>query len=161
MLSSFDASLLVAVTTPDAGTHVTKRPQQCWAVSLSAVNACLSTGRQHPPDHGWQGNKAIPGRATRPPDYRGYSQGNGEIVDTRPALRVELEEVSDDVLGAMCNWGLASYDAVHALSAIYAGAPAMVTLVTGFADVPREDLNVYVNATRVPDCRRRRGGAGR
>lgn len=85
----------------------------------------------------------------------------GEIVDTRPSLRVELEEVSDDVLDAMCDWGLASYDAVHALTAIYAEAPAMVTLDTGFADVPQQDLNVYVNATRVPDCRRRRGGAGR
>src|SRR5699024_12145223 len=76
MLSFLGASLLVAVLTPDADTHVTKRPQQSWAVSLSAVNACLSTGRQHPPDHGWQGNKAIPGRATRPRPS-GCSQGNG------------------------------------------------------------------------------------
>src|SRR5699024_12022619 len=59
MLSFLGASSLVAVMTPDAGTHVTKRPQQCWAVSLSAVNACLSTGRQHPP-------RTIEGRATKP-----------------------------------------------------------------------------------------------
>lgn len=77
MSSSFDASLLVAVLTPGAGTHVTKRPQQSWAVSLSAVNACLSTGWQHPPDHGWQGNKAMPGRATRPPAIGGAQKVTG------------------------------------------------------------------------------------
>ena len=89
MSSSFDASLLVAVLTPGAGTHVTKRPQQCWAVSLLAVNACLSTGWQHPPDHGWQGRKAMPGRATRPPAIGGahkvtghgaQSTGHGELA---------------------------------------------------------------------------------
>lgn len=84
-----------------------------------------------------------------------------QVVDTRPSLRIELEEVSDDVLHAMRDWGLASYDAIHALTAIYAEAPAIVTLDTGFADVPAAHLDVYVNSTRVPDCRRQRGGTGR
>ena len=47
-------------------------------MSLSAVNACLSTGRQHPPDHQWQGNKAIPGRATRPPTIGGTHKVTGQ-----------------------------------------------------------------------------------
>jgi hypothetical protein len=43
---------MAAVTTPEAGTHVTKRPGPVGpALSLSAVNKCLRTRRQHPPDH--------------------------------------------------------------------------------------------------------------
>jgi hypothetical protein len=36
-------------------------------VSLSAVNACLRTRRQHPPDHQRQGKKVIPDPATKSP----------------------------------------------------------------------------------------------
>jgi len=48
MSSSLNPSLLDAVSTPGAGIRVTKEPQKNWAVSLSAVNACLTAGRQHP-----------------------------------------------------------------------------------------------------------------
>ena len=36
-------------------------------MSLSAVNACLRTRRQHPPDHQRQGKKVIPDPATKSP----------------------------------------------------------------------------------------------
>lgn len=78
MSSSFDASLLVAVLTPDADTHVTKRPQQCWAVSLSAVNACLSTGRQHPPGPLIAGQQNHTRSSDQTPAHQGHSQGNGQ-----------------------------------------------------------------------------------
>ena len=79
---------LVAVVTPTAGTHVTVRPQQCWAVSLSAVNECLSVGWQHPPDHQWQGETAMPDRATRSPTFEDSSKVTGvrRLKDWVPSL---------------------------------------------------------------------------
>lgn len=81
-----------------------------------------------------------------------------EVIATRPSLCVELGEVSADVPEAMRKWGLASYDAVHALTAIYAGSSNLVTLDAGFGRVPDKDLTLFVDSTRVKACRRRRGG---
>lgn len=84
-----------------------------------------------------------------------------DIVASRPSLCVELHEVSDEVPTAMRRWGLASYDAVHALTAVYAGSSSIVTLDAGFGSVPQRVLGLYVDASRVSSCRRRRGGNGR
>lgn len=55
-------------------THVTKRPQMSWAVSLSAVNACLS--KRRPPNIDGRATKRYP--AERPdPRRSGCAQGNG------------------------------------------------------------------------------------
>lgn len=82
------------------------------------------------------------------------------VVETRPSLCVELDEVVTAVPDAMHSWGLGSYDAVHATTAIYAGA-AMVTLDAGFGVIPEAKLELFVDASRVSSCRRRRGGKGR
>jgi hypothetical protein len=48
------------------------------------------------------------------------------------------------------------YDAIHAATAIGAGAKAIVTLDTGFALLPATELAVYTDHTRVPSCRKKR-----
>jgi len=82
-----------------------------------------------------------------------------DIVSLNPSLCVELEEVSDDVPTALQKWGLASYDAVHALTAIYAGSPQLITVDAGFGWVPEKQLSLFVDSSRVAACRRRRGGS--
>ena len=56
----------------------------------------------------------------------------------------------------MTSYGLASYDAVHAASAITAGAEAIVTLDTGFALLHPSLLTVYTDRSRVASCRSKR-----
>lgn len=82
-----------------------------------------------------------------------------EIVATRPSLCVELGEVVDAVPDAMHDWGLGSYDAVHAATASYTSA-AIVTLDSGFGAVPADQLTIYIDHSRLAGCRRRRGGRG-
>ena len=72
---------------------------------------------------------------------------------------IELEEVSGQVLSAMTQWGLASYDAAHAATAIYVQADAIVTTDAGFGSVPEAALCIYTDSSRLRRCRRRRGGA--
>ena len=68
----------------------------------------------------------------------------------------DLAEVSGRVPGLMTAYGLGSYDAVHAATAIESGVNRIVTLDTAFASLPQSLLAVYTNASRVPTCRQRR-----
>lgn len=70
-----------------------------------------------------------------------------------PYVCVEVDEVSDDVPGIMRRYGLGSYDAAHAATAIYAQVPAILTVDTGFASMPQTMLDVYTNTSRIPSCR--------
>ncbi len=56
----------------------------------------------------------------------------------------------------MIDYGLASYDAVHAAAAIAAGAEAIVTTDTGFALLPANTLALYTDRSRVSSCRAKR-----
>jgi hypothetical protein len=56
----------------------------------------------------------------------------------------------------MTGHGLASYNAVHAASAIAAGAGAVVTIDTGFALLPPSLLTVYTDRSRLASCRGKR-----
>lgn len=56
----------------------------------------------------------------------------------------------------MAGYGLASYDAVHAASAVAAGANAIVTLDTGFALLPSSVLTIYTDRSRLASCRSKR-----
>jgi predicted nucleic acid-binding protein len=56
----------------------------------------------------------------------------------------------------MADYGLASYDAVHAASAAAAGAEAIVTLDTGFALLPQSLLTIYTDRSRLVSCRSKR-----
>lgn len=81
-----------------------------------------------------------------------------DLLSTVPHLCVELNEVVDLVPAAMRNWGLASYDAVHAATAQFVQADGLVTTDAGFGSVPTNQLRIYTDDTRVRSCRRRRGG---
>ncbi|MCG7321576.1 type II toxin-antitoxin system VapC family toxin [Arsenicicoccus bolidensis] len=83
----------------------------------------------------------------------------GDFLEAVPYLCVELHEVSDDVPEAMIRWGLGSYDAVHVVSALYAGNQRIVTVDAGFGAVPEQHLTIYTDASRLRSTRRRRGGA--
>lgn len=56
----------------------------------------------------------------------------------------------------MTDHGLASYDAVHAASAVAAGAEAMITTDTGIALLPSVLLPIYTDRSRLGACRRKR-----
>lgn len=56
----------------------------------------------------------------------------------------------------MSDYGIASYDAVHAATAIAAGATAIVTLDTGFALLPASQLAIYTDRSRLASCRGKR-----
>lgn len=56
----------------------------------------------------------------------------------------------------MTSYGIASYDAAHAASAIAADAEAIVTLDTGFALLPASVLTVYTDRSRLASCRKKR-----
>jgi predicted nucleic acid-binding protein len=82
-----------------------------------------------------------------------------KTLDAFDYVRVEPEEVFDRVPELMSEFGLSSYDAVHAAAAAYLGVEHMVTLDTGFALLPRSQLTLYTSAGRVAVCRSRRAGA--
>lgn len=80
-----------------------------------------------------------------------------EIKAVMPSRCIELEEVMSEVPRLMGRYGLASYDAVHAASALRAGVAEFVTLDVGFAAVPATFLTLYANEARVARCRELRG----
>ena len=69
---------------------------------------------------------------------------------------IPVRRVTADARALMSYYGLASYDAVHAASAIAAGARAIVTLDTGFALLPASQLAIYTDRSRVASCRKKR-----
>ena len=71
-------------------------------------------------------------------------------------LPIPVRRVTADARALMSDYGLASYDAVHAASAIAASAEAMVTLDTGFALLPASLLTVYTDRSRLASCRKKR-----
>ena len=79
-----------------------------------------------------------------------------DLLSSITHLPVPLGDVTNAARVLMSNYGLASYDAIHAATAIGAGAKAIVTLDTGFALLPATELAVYTDHTRVPSCRKKR-----
>ncbi|MGH2951152.1 MAG: type II toxin-antitoxin system VapC family toxin [Solirubrobacterales bacterium] len=71
-------------------------------------------------------------------------------------ISIPLALVADAASGIMVDYGLASYDAVHAAGAIAAGAEAIVTTDTGFALLPAGLLLIYTDRSRLPACRAKR-----
>jgi len=66
---------------------------------------------------------------------------------------VPIAPIAEDASALMADYGLASYDAVHAASAIAARAEAIATTDTGFALLPASLLRVYTDRSRVAACR--------
>ncbi|MGA2162961.1 MAG: PIN domain-containing protein [Solirubrobacteraceae bacterium] len=71
-------------------------------------------------------------------------------------IPMPLGDTASAARSFMTGYGLASYDAVHAASAVAAGAGAIVTLDTGFALLPASLLAVYTDRSRLASCRRKR-----
>jgi predicted nucleic acid-binding protein len=69
---------------------------------------------------------------------------------------VPLGDTASSARSLMTGYGLASYDAIHAASAVAAGAEAIVTLDTGFALLPTSLLTLYTDRSRLASCRAKR-----
>lgn len=87
----------------------------------------------------------------------------GEVVERLDELLASLNHVwvpigriSSASATVMTGYGLASYDAVHAATAVAAAAEAIVTLDTGFALLPQSLLMIYTDRTRLASCRAKR-----
>lgn len=76
----------------------------------------------------------------------------GEVVDAMPTTTFEPSEVAGLVPGLMQRCGLASYDAVHAATALNVGVP-LVTLDTQFARVAAADLSIHTIGSKVARMR--------
>lgn len=76
-----------------------------------------------------------------------------EVLTAFDHARFDLDDVIGRVPGLMAAHGLASYDAVHAATALEAGVTAIVTTDAGFASLPKR-IVLYVDASRVTACRR-------
>lgn len=83
-----------------------------------------------------------------------------DVRESIPSLCIELQEVADGVPAVMGERGLASYDAVHALTAIYSSNGNIATIDSGFGLVPASELKIFIDQSRLGACRRHRGGRG-
>ncbi len=70
-------------------------------------------------------------------------------------VRVGLEEVERAVPRLMSTFGLKSYDAVHAATAMYIDVEAIVALDSDFAALP-SSIALYTTPGRMATCRERR-----
>jgi predicted nucleic acid-binding protein len=77
------------------------------------------------------------------------------ILDSADHVVVPVGTVAESTALLMMDFGLASYDAVHAASAIAAGAEAVATTDAGFAVLPTSML-LFVDRSRVASCRANR-----
>ncbi len=79
-----------------------------------------------------------------------------ELLGTLKHISIPLGDITTVATTFMTSYGIASYDAVHAASAIAAGAEAIVTIDTGFALLPASLLTVYTDCSRLAACRSKR-----
>jgi predicted nucleic acid-binding protein len=71
-------------------------------------------------------------------------------------ISVPVGQVTSAAATLMTDYGLASYDAVHAASAIAASAETIVTTDTGFALLPGSLLAIHTDRSRLTSCRDKR-----
>ena len=94
----------------------------------------------------WRGHRTD-GRSRRPATRRlNHTVMSYEaLLSPVNHLPIPVRRVTADARILMTDFGIASYDAVHAASAIAAGAEAIVTLDTGFALLPSAELEIYTD----------------
>ena len=66
---------------------------------------------------------------------------------------IPLARVTRSAATLMTDHGIASYDAVHAATAVAAGAEAIVTTDIGFGLLPTSLLAIYTDRSRLTACR--------
>jgi predicted nucleic acid-binding protein len=74
--------------------------------------------------------------------------------------RVGIDEVVGDVSRLMADHGMASYDAVHAATALRSASPAIVTTDVGFAALPSPAAVIFTDSSRLARCRELRARRG-
>jgi predicted nucleic acid-binding protein len=79
-----------------------------------------------------------------------------EILGALRHISIPLSDTASLPETLMTDYGIASYDAVHAATAIAAGAGAIVTTDTGFALLPSSLLTIYTDRSRLASCRNKR-----
>lgn len=79
-----------------------------------------------------------------------------EVLGALRHISIPLGDTASLPETFMTNYGIASYDAIHAASAIAAGAEAIVTTDTGFARLPSSLLAIYTDRSRLASCRNKR-----
>lgn len=78
------------------------------------------------------------------------------VLASKDHIPVPVGDATNGARSFMTAYGLASYDALHAASAVAAGAKAIVTIDTGFAFLPSAALTVYTDRSRITSCRNKR-----
>jgi predicted nucleic acid-binding protein len=75
------------------------------------------------------------------------------LLDAVTEAPIPLAPVAGSAARLMTDCGLASYDAVHAATAVAAGADAIVTTDSGFGLLPPSLLAIYTNRRHLAACR--------
>lgn len=129
-------------------------------VELSQVLFVAAIRERHP-------RKRIKDAATdnriRPRAARLLTQGRkawSDLLSTVAYSRIPLGAVEPDVPKIMSDYGLESYDAVHAATAMATGVTDILSLDNGFAKVPPATLALHTTSARVRQTRDRRRRAG-
>jgi predicted nucleic acid-binding protein len=86
---------------------------------------------------------------------RGVSEAWEAVLGNFEFDRVEISDVLADVPALMSAHGLASYDAVHAATALRGEGVGIVTIDVGFASLPVA-TTMYTDSSRVARCRQPR-----
>jgi len=105
----------------------------------------------------WRGHRTD-GRARRPATHllNDTISRYETLLLSLDHFSVPLADTANVARNFMTSYGIASYDAVHAASAIAADAEAIVTLDTGFGLLPASVLTVYTDRSRLASCRKKR-----
>lgn len=127
-------------------------------LELDEVVYQLALKERHPKD--WRRFRHD-GRARRRANrlLTGFRSAWTEFLSAFDYVPYTVEEVADRVPELMTRYGFASYDAVHAATALEAGVSAIVALDTAFAMLPLTRIAIYTDASRVANCRRYRRAA--
>lgn len=81
-----------------------------------------------------------------------------DIVEAVPTRRIEIHDVVAEVPDLMRRRALKSYDAIHAATALYAGARDLYALDSEFARIPAGQLRLFTVSSKVSRMRAIRAG---
>jgi predicted nucleic acid-binding protein len=82
------------------------------------------------------------------------------MLDSLAWSRIEIHDVASGVPCLMQDYGLQSYDAVHAATMMASEATDFVTRDGGFAVLPPAVATLHTTQARLPSVRARRRRAG-
>jgi len=128
---------------------------QILELELAEAAYQIALKERHPRD--WKRYRSD-GRARRRANrlLAAATQGWTELLSVFDHASYRIDEVISRVPNLMTRHGLASYDAVHAATAIEAQVNTIVTTDAGFGSVPASQLRVFTDNSRLRSCRSRR-----